>query len=140
MYDRVYDLAYSDSITDKVLQRKIMAGRERYPDKWVPSEDSYRDLELLTGCRGPGFKYGVDKFVNFDNGFVFPKYFTYKGPASESFSFEIESVKNINAQKVKASDKMMKELDRDFRQKLARGLAREADASDIGSVRKLADD
>ena len=29
---------------DKVLQRKIMAGKERYPDKWVPSEDSYRVL------------------------------------------------------------------------------------------------
>ena len=42
--DRVYDLAYSDSISDKVLQRKIMAGRERYRDKWVPSEDSYRVL------------------------------------------------------------------------------------------------
>lgn len=131
-------IGFADFYSVKGLANYLVSVKDA--DCARPSEDTYRDLELLTGCRGSGFKYGVDSFVNFDNGFVFPKYFTYKGPASESFSFEIEGVKNINAQKVKSSDRMMKELDRDFRQKLARGLAREADASDVKAIRKLAGD
>ena len=42
--DRVYDLAYSDSIKDKVLQRMILDECRGNPDKWIRSEDAYRVL------------------------------------------------------------------------------------------------
>lgn len=105
-----------------------------------PSNENYKELELLTSCKGSDFRYAVDEFANFDNGFIFPKYFTYRGPASQSHGFEIEGVKNVNAAKVKSSNKLLSELDRDFRQKLNRGLAKEADASDVEFIRKLAGD
>ena len=105
-----------------------------------PSNENYRDLELLTSCKGKNFRYVVNEFANFDNGFIFPKYFTYRGPASRSHDFVIEGVKNVNASKVKSSNKLLSELDRDFRQKLNRGLAKEADASDVEFIRKLAGD
>lgn len=105
-----------------------------------PSNENYRDLELLTSCKGKDFRYVVNEFANFDNGFIFPKYFSYRGPASLSHDFVIEGVKNVNASKVKSSNKLLSELDRDFRQKLNRGLAKEADASDVEFIRKLAGD
>ena len=42
--DRVYNLAYSDSIEDKVLQRRILDECRGNPDKWIRSEDAYRVL------------------------------------------------------------------------------------------------
>ena len=45
--DRVYELADSDSIEDKGLQRKLLSEREKLsyvPYKWVRSMDAYRVL------------------------------------------------------------------------------------------------
>ncbi len=42
--DRVYDLAYSDSVKDKVLQKRLLMEAHRFPGKWIRSEDAYRVL------------------------------------------------------------------------------------------------
>ena len=44
--ERVYELADSDSVSDKILQRKLLKKREDHPhdSKWVSATDAYRVL------------------------------------------------------------------------------------------------
>lgn len=44
--ERVYELAESDSIEDKGLQRRLLREREEpsHPNKWIRSRDAYRVL------------------------------------------------------------------------------------------------
>lgn len=131
-------VGFADFYSLRGLSNYLISVKDK--DCTGPSGKTYRELELISACKGNGFRYKVESFINFDHGFIFPKYFSYMGPASESHYFEVDGVRNVNSDKVRASSKLMNEVNRDFSQKLARGLAKRADASDIRTIRKLVED
>lgn len=82
--------------------------------------DEYRELELITECRGPDYAYKVESFMNYDGGFIIPEYFTLSGPRGETTRYRVGAVANVGAETVKGS---LEIFDGAYGEMIERGLA-----------------
>ena len=97
-------------------------------------ENDYKGLILLEECSGSDFSYKVTDFANFDNGFVFPKTFSYRGYNGRTYNYEVTSVKNINSKKINTSNRLMKNVAVEFKERIRNGEVERADGSDLSDI------